>query len=418
MKIIHFADLHLGIENHGRIDPATGLSSRLNDFLAAFDELVDYALENRVDLVLFCGDAYKTREPSQTQQREFARRIARLATGNISVFLLTGNHDMPNAIGRATATEIFDTLAVRNVYVANRPDIYKIPTASGNIQLVALPWLRRSALLSREDIKNLNIEQVNHKMQEALTQVISSKAAILDPTLPAILAAHVLVGDARVGRGSERLMSIGQEPALLLSNIALPAFDYVALGHIHKQQVLWEKPPVVYSGSLERVDFGEENDEKGFYVVNILPPGKDPAQVKRKVSFEFHPVHARRFLTIEVNLQAEETNPTSSVLAAIAGQEEKARDAIVRLNISLPSSLEGQLRNNEIREALKNTHNFTIAREIQRETRLRLGSRPAEDIAPLDALKAYLESQQVPLERQKILLEYGEKLIAGQESGS
>ncbi len=121
MKIIHFADLHLGVENYGRIDPATGLSSRLNDFLAAFDELVDYALAEKVDLVLFCGDAYKTREPTQTQQREFARRINRLATADIPVFLLTGNHDMPNAIGRATATEIFDTLAVKNVYVANRP---------------------------------------------------------------------------------------------------------------------------------------------------------------------------------------------------------------------------------------------------------------------------------------------------------
>ena len=413
MKIIHFADLHLGVENYGRIDPSTGLSSRLNDFLAALDELVDYALEKRVDLVLFCGDAYKTREPSQTQQREFARRIARLATNNIPVFLLTGNHDMPNAVGRATATEIFDTLAVKNVYVANRPETYKIPTAGGTIQVVALPWLRRSSLLSREDTKNLNIEQVNQMMQEALTQVIGSKAASLDPTLPAILAAHVSVGTAKAG--SETLMSIGQEPVLLLSNIALPAFDYIALGHIHKQQVLSESPPVVYAGSLERVDFGEENDEKGFYVVDILPDGKDN---KRQVSFEFHPVNARRFLTVSVNIDTDDTDPTSVVLTAIAGQAKKARDAIVRLNISLPSSLEGQLRNNEIREALKETHYFTIAREIQRETRLRMGNRTPEEVTPLDALKAWLESQNIPEERQKTLLEYGEKLIAGQESGS
>jgi len=413
MKIIHFADLHLGIENYGRIDPATGLSSRLNDFLTALDELVEYALEKRVDLVLFCGDAYKTREPSQTQQREFARRINRLATNNIPAFLLTGNHDMPNAIGRATATEIFDTLAVKNVCVANRPETYKIPTAGGTIQVVALPWLRRSSLLSREDTKNLNIEQVNQMMQEALTRVIASKAASLDPTLPTILAAHVSVGSARAG--SETLMSIGQEPVLLLSNVALPAFDYIALGHIHKQQVLSESPPVVYAGSLERVDFGEENDEKGFYVVDILPNGKNN---KRQVSFEFHPVNARRFLTISVNIDTDDTDPNSVVLAAIAGQAEKARNAIVRLNISLPSSLEGQLRNNEIREALKDTHYFTIAREIHRETRLRMGKRTAEEVTPLDALKAWLESQNIPEERQKTLLEYGEKLIAGQESGS
>jgi DNA repair protein SbcD/Mre11 len=412
MKIIHFADLHLGMENYGHTDPSTGLSSRLTDFLAVFDELVDFALAEKADLVLFCGDAYKTREPTQTQQREFARRINRLATAGIPVFLLTGNHDMPNAIGRATATEIFDTLTVKNVYVANKPDIFKIATPGGIIQLVALPWLRRSALLTREDTKNLNLEQVTRMMQEALTQVIAQKAAALDPSLPSVLAAHVLVGDAKVGRGSESLMSIGQEPAVLLSNIALPAFDYVALGHIHKRQVLRESPPVVYSGSLERVDFGEENDEKGFYVVEIQPG------MPRQVYYSFHPVCARRFLTVSVDIGAEESNPTASVLNAITAQSDKARDAIVRLNINLPSSLEGQLRNNEIKEALKETHNFTIAREIQRETRLRLGSRTAKDITPLDALKVYLETQKVSPERQKLLLAYGEKLIAGQEPGS
>jgi len=79
VKIIHFADLHLGVESYGRIDPESGLSSRFLDFLIAFNQLVDYAIKNKVDLVLFCGDAYKSRDPSQTQQREFAKRIKRLS---------------------------------------------------------------------------------------------------------------------------------------------------------------------------------------------------------------------------------------------------------------------------------------------------------------------------------------------------
>src|SRR3990172_5581914 len=99
MKIIHFADLHLGVENYGRINPQTGLSTRLEDFLPSFDELADFAIAETADLVLFCGDAYKTREPTQTQQREFARRINRLSTGGIPSFLLVGNHDLPHAIG-------------------------------------------------------------------------------------------------------------------------------------------------------------------------------------------------------------------------------------------------------------------------------------------------------------------------------
>ena len=409
MKILHFADLHLGVENYGRIDPATGLSSRLNDFLSALDQLVDYAVENKIDLVLFCGDAYKTREPSQTQQREFARRISRLSTANIPVFLLIGNHDLPNAIGRATTTEIFDTLAVKNVYVANRPDIYRIPTASGAVQIVSLPWLRRSALLSREDARNLDFEQLKQRMQDILTKAITDKVAKLDPALPAILAAHVWVANAQVG--SESLMAIGQEPALLLSNVARPAFDYVALGHIHKHQVLYESPPVVYAGSLERVDFGEENDEKGFYLIEIDP---DPATGNRRVTYNFHPVDGRRFLTINATLREDDGDPTATALRAIGEQSEKIRDAVVRLNISLPATMEGQLRDGDLRHALQEAHYFTIAREIQREARPRLGSWTAEEITPLEALKAYLESQKVSPERRQVLLEYGEKLISGQ----
>jgi len=411
MKILHFADLHLGVESYGHIDPDTGLSTRLLDFLSALDQVIDYALENKVDLVLFCGDAYKTREPSQTQQREFAKRINRLSTSGIPIFLLIGNHDLPNAIGRATTTEIFDTLAVKNVYVSNRPDIYQIPTNSGVIQIASLPWLRRSALLSKEETKNLDFDQINQRLQQVLTNIIAANIPKLDPKLPCILAAHVWVSGAQVG--SERSMTIGQEHALLLSNVAHPAFDYIALGHIHKHQVLSHNPPVIYSGSLERLDFSEEEDNKGFYLVEIQ---QDKETGKRQVSFDFHPVTGRRFLTINIGIEPQDTAPTATVLKAIAEQEDKVRDAIVRLQIVLPAETEGQLRDNDLRNALKEAHYFAIAKDIQRETRLRLGKWTVEEITPLDALKAYLESKKVTPERTKVLLEYGEKLIQEQKT--
>jgi exonuclease SbcD len=411
LRILHFADLHLGVESYGRIDPATGLSSRFLDFLSALDQVVDYAVENKVDLVLFCGDAYKSREPSQTQQREFAKRINRLSTSGIPVFLLIGNHDLPNAIGRATTTEIFDTLAVKNVYVSNRPEIYRIPTSSGTVQIASLPWLRRSGLLSKEEAKNLNFEQINQRLQQILTLKISNLARKLDPALPSILAAHVWVSGAKVG--SESLMTIGLEHILLVSNVAHPAFDYIALGHIHKRQVLSDNPPVVYSGSLERLDFSEEEDEKGFYVVEIEP---DLEAGKRQVSFDFHPVSGRRFVTININVEPQDTDPTLTVLRAIGEQEDKVRDAIIRLNISLPAEIEGQIRDNDIRDAVKEAHYFTVAKDTKRETRLRLGQWTAEEITPLEALKTYLESKKVSPERTKILLEYGERMIEEQRA--
>jgi len=407
MKIVHFADLHLGVETYGRPDPATGLSSRLHDFLSAFDQLVDYALYNKVDLVLFCGDTYKSREPSQTQQREFARRVNRLAASGIPVFLLIGNHDLPNAVGRATSTEIFDTLAVPNVYVASRPDIYRIPTPSGEIQIAALPWLRRSSLLSREDTRELNFEGINEKLQQILTGIITDFTTQLDPALPAILAAHVWVAGATAG--SEKSMTLGQEHTLLLSNVANTAFDYVALGHIHKHQVHSDSPPTVYAGSLERLDFGEETDDKGFYIVDIQP-GK--AKDKRMVSFQFQPIEGRRFLTISLTLETGDTDPTATVVRAIDGQD--TADAIVRLQLTLPAEIEGQLSDAEVRDALKEAHYFTIAKDIRRETRLRLGKWAAEEISPVEALKAYLEQKKISPTRSKTLLEYGERLISGE----
>ena len=412
MKILHFADFHLGVESYGRINPESGLSTRLEDFLVALDQVVDYALENRVDLVLFCGDAYKSREPSQTQQREFAKRINRLVTNDIPIFLLIGNHDLPNAIGRATTTEIFDTLAVKNVYVSNRPEIYHISTNSGTIQIVSLPWLRRSSLLTKEETKNLTFDQINQRLQQVLTNIISKKAQELDPGLPAILAAHVWVSGAQVG--SERSMTVGQEHVLLLSNVVHPAFNYIALGHIHKHQVLSHDPPVVYPGSLERLDFSEEEDDKGFYLVEIEP---DEETGKRRISFDFHPVTGRCFITISTDIEPQDADSTSTVLRAIAEQEEKVRDAIVRLQISLPAETTGQLRDNDIRNALKEAHYFTVAKDVKRETRLRLGSWTAEEITPLDALKAYLESRKdITPERAKLLLKYGERLIQEQKS--
>ena len=83
IRILHFSDLHLGVENYGHLDPRTGLSTRLGDFLRSFDSVVEFALDEDIHLVVFCGDAYKTRDPNPTFQREFAKRIRRLSLQSI-----------------------------------------------------------------------------------------------------------------------------------------------------------------------------------------------------------------------------------------------------------------------------------------------------------------------------------------------
>jgi len=403
IRILHFADLHLGIETYGRIDPSTGLSSQLTDFLEALDQLVEYALGNDIDLVLFCGDAYKSRDPSQTYQREFAKRIRKFSDNGTHVFLLAGNHDLPNAMGRATSVEIFDILVNENVTVANTPQTCRIETAKGSIQIVALPWVRYGKLLSREDTKNLSLPQLNQKLEEILTNWINAQANELDSNLPAIFAGHLTHSEAIVG--TEKAMMVGRDPVLMRSNIANTAFEYVALGHMHMRQIIERPVPVVYPGSLQSIDFGDEGQEKGFYVVQL---DETSARGKRLKSYEFHPVKTRRFLTIEA--YADTDNPEASVLNAIASNDVK--DAIIRLFIKVSASKEGLLQEGEIRRALKDAYFIAaIKKEVEREHRTRLESHFAESMTPLEALGLYFESKRTPKGRARVLLEYGERLI-------
>ena len=403
MRILHFADLHLGVETYGKTDPATGLSSRLNDFLDALDELVDFALDEQVDLILFCGDAYKNRDPGQTYQREFAKRIKRLSINNIPVFLVVGNHDLPNAIGRATSVEIFDTLSVENIFVANQPQTYCIETKSGPLQIVALPWVRRSKLLSREDSKNLSSEQLNQRLEEILTNWINTEVESLDAGVLAIFAGHLSHSSAMPG--SEKTMLVGRDYVLPLGNLANPAFDYVALGHIHNKQIIDNPVPVIYPGSLQSIDFGDEGQEKGFYLVELEESANKGGRVK---SYSFHPVKTRSFLTIEIN--ADINDPMTTILRSIDRKDVK--DAIVRLQIKLSKENAGLIRENEIRKALEDAYFIAaIHKEVEREHRSRLKGHSVESLTPVEALKLYLESNKTTPERVSLLLEYGEKLI-------
>ena len=406
MRVLHFSDLHIGVENYGRIDPETGLSTRLGDFLYSLDQVVEFALTESVDLVLLAGDAYKGRDPSQTHQREFAKRLNRLSQAGIPTFLLVGNHDLPAASSRATAVDIFPTLQVANVYVGNSLKTYDVSTPSGPMQVLAVPWPRRSAILSREDSRGMSIEQVRQALEERLTEGIDIEAKKLNPDVPAIITAHVTVNGATVG--TERSMMLGQDHVLLVSALDLPQVEYVALGHIHKHQILRPDPPmVVYSGSLQRVDFSEEGDEKGFCIVDL---DQAAPQGQRMTNFEFHKLDARTFVTVDVSVEPQDVDPTATVVRAINRKD--IADAVVRVRISLAAESDAHLRETEIREALEPAHFIaSISREIVGTRRTRISPTEGEDLQPMQALGLYLDSRNIEGERRDKILRKAEELI-------
>ncbi|MDQ2809968.1 MAG: exonuclease SbcCD subunit D [Chloroflexota bacterium] len=405
IRILHLADIHLGMENYGRVDPATGLSSRLGDFLHSLDTALDYALDHAFDLVLLAGDVYKNRDPSPTVQREFARRVRRLSEAGIPTFLLVGNHDLPNAWARAHSVEIFDILGVPNVWVADEPGITVVPTAHGPLQIVALPWITHHKLLTKDEFRALPHRELNSVLVDRIEHVIDGMAEKLDPTVPALFTAHAAIDSAKTS--SEHAMMLGDDVVLPLSLVRRTEFDYVALGHIHKYQILSENPPVVYPGSLERIDFGEERDAKGFVTVTL---DETQPRGRRMVSHDFHDAGARRFVTVEVHTNG--GNPNDAVLQRLAARADDIRDAIVRVVIKTNAEGESLLRDDEIRKALGEAAFIaSVSREIDTPQRTRLGSQAVAELSPRDALALYLTTTNVPPDRAATLLQYAGLLL-------
>ena len=403
IRFLHFADLHLGMENYGRIDPSSGLSSRLMDFLRAFDQVVNHALEADVDLVIFAGDAFKNRDPSPTYEREFAKRIRRLAE-RVPVFLLVGNHDLPNAAGRAHTMEIYQTLEIPNVYVARTVSLHTIPTRRGKVQILAVPWVVRSTLLRREEMRSRSLPEIEMMMLERLHTLVNTLQEEADPHLPLVMAAHATVQGATYG--SERSVMLGRDLVLPPHLFRHPRVAYAALGHIHKHQRVIADPPVVYSGSVERIDFGEEQEDKGF-VEGVLRKQKSGAW---QADWTFHRLETRRFVTIRVDARGEKA--TDQVIEAI--QRRNIQGAVVRIFIRTDAASEAYLDDRRIREAIAPA--FYVAalhREVERPIRLRLGTTEGvESLRPLDLLRRYFATVGMAQDRVEVLLRHAEALMA------
>jgi len=328
IRFVHTADIHFGMENYGKIDQKTGIHSRLLDFEKSLNTCIDYAIDHNVDFFIFSGDAYKTATPSPTQQKLLIRCFMRLYQAKIPVVIIVGNHDNPLTFGKANSLDIFGSLPIDGFHLFAKPDILLLQTKSGPIQIVGIPWPNRHNIALKEDYFHHSALDITDQISQALVDIIAKLASKLDPTLPAILGGHLTVANG-VFSGSERKAIYGHDPVLMPSQLAIAPFDYIALGHLHRFQNLNEGGiPIVYSGSIDRVDFGERKEEKGFCVVSITHD--------KKTSYKFIIIPTRPFIQIDVVLTSEQ-DQTSQILQAL--QAYKLDDAIVKITYKLPNSV-------------------------------------------------------------------------------
>lgn len=403
IKVLHLSDIHMGSGfSHGRINANTGLNTRLEDFVNTLSLCIDRALKDQVDLLIFGGDAFPDATPPPYVQEAFARQFRRLVDADIPTVLLVGNHDQhAQGLGGASLN-IYRTLGVPGFIVGDTINTHTIATQNGKVQVITLPWLTRASLMTRQETEGLSIAETNGLLTERLRVVLEAEIRCLDPHLPTILLAHLMADNATLG--AERLLAVGKGLTIPLALLQRPCFDYVALGHVHRHQNLnkFNDPPIIYPGSIERVDFSEEKEEKGYVMVELE---------RGNVQWEFCPLPVRNFLTIEIDLS--KVNEVQAALKkAIA--KHNIQDTVVRLIYKLRSEQLDLVDISELHSALSAAHTYTIQAElISQLAKPRIPELSAyNSIDPMDALRTYLNNREELKDIASSMLEAAEKLLA------
>jgi exonuclease SbcD len=279
MRILHTADWHLG-DRLGRQD-------RTDDLRRAVERIAGYCNSEKVDVLVVAGDLFSELAPPEGL-RDAIRHLQESFGGFLSaggtVLALTGNHDKENfcqtlrhamRLASPAGAQPGDLVPAGRLHLATGPTWLRLPdrAAGGEVQFVLMPYPTPSRYLSEEDAQSYQgYDEKNRRLTQAFTDCLRAVriASTFQPSLPTVLAAHISM---QGGDLSTRFRLNPDEDMLFEETSLLDAYAYVALGHIHKPQSLGGRPHVRYSGSIERLDLGEKNDDKGVVLLEVGPEG-------------------------------------------------------------------------------------------------------------------------------------------------
>lgn len=392
MKILHFSDAHIDHSQHGKMNTDRGLHQRVVDFEKSLITIVDTAISENIELVLFSGDAYKDRSPRPTYQKLFETQIYRLSSAKIPTILLTGNHDMPKSPRFAHALQEFETLRPPYIYVISSLVELREADLGLPIQVIGVPWIYRDRFKSMVQKDYDPKADIDEEIENHITRFINQSIENADPKVPLILMAHTTVTGARTG--DEVGLTLNNELKLSGALVKDERLDYVALGHIHKAQNLngdnpedsnsTNHPPVIYPGSIERLDFGERADRK-YFVTADVQKGKTKIQWRELTGI-------RPFYNISITID----HPQDIRIAILdkLPPSDALSEAYLKVNLTFPAELKNSIDEVAIREIGEKAFHFQFNAFPQYGTRSRLGS--SEEIGrmtDIELLQKYLETK-------------------------
>lgn len=331
MKILHFADAHINAAEHGSWslrDSGTGRSLRTTDFLHALNKVAAGAIGEKVDCVLFAGDAYDTENPDNWYRDRFQTVIGKIADAGIPVVMIPGNHDRNKIDTHNSALSAFASMQRKNVFVPHEPTLLTPNDLGANLYIIAVPWkirknIRTEKPMTNADVRKETAAEIDAMISEAQQKMGAAKA-------PVILLTHGEVEGA-VYNGRRIVNGLEGEMSFTMDTVADKRLTYTALGHLHKFQNLNNnlQPPVVYSGSIERIDMSEAKDDKGYLIVNI-----DDAALTAAV--EFRSVKPRKMFDIKAAPKSDED--INMAIKKALPSPKRLKDAVVKVTVTCPLS--------------------------------------------------------------------------------
>lgn len=315
MRFLHTADWHVGRSIRGR--------SRIPEFEAALDQIVDAAESEGVDCVLVAGDLHDQRAVTPDADRLIFDTFIRLHEKGIPVVTIPGNHDSAARLSAfAPLLDRVSTTAVPKMRHPKHGGIVQVGSRDGTdtANIACLPFVSpRRFLDGTAEFEDLATGYVN--FDEGMGHLFDVFEGASDHKRVNIVMGHLFVAGAQPS-GTEREVSVGADYAISAARLPRTA-SYVALGHIHKQQkVKGAAADTRYCGSLLQLDFGERGQDKSVLIVDVVA-GKPP-----KVTDV--PITAGRKLV--------EISGTIDELEALA---QKVGDAYVRVSLSVDTPVPG-----------------------------------------------------------------------------
>jgi exonuclease SbcD len=256
MRLLHTSDWHLGRTFHGQ--------NLLADQEAVLTALADLAVEHRVDAVLISGDVYDRAVPSPDAVQAASRILSRIGRAGVTVVAIAGNHDSAPRLGAFT-----DFLAAGGLHLGTTADAVGDPVVlsdrHGAVVVYPVPFLEPDLVRARWELPaGCGHQQV---LARAMDRVRADLAARPPGTRSIVLAHAFVVGG--LPAGSERSIAVGGVEAVSADVFA--GIDYVALGHLHRSQVVGDR--VRYSGSPLPYSFAEAAQSKGVWLVDLDAAG-------------------------------------------------------------------------------------------------------------------------------------------------